>query len=490
MRRPLARAIAAACILVLLRSLVFLTYEQSNFDADQAIYGLMAKHMIEGRAFPLFMYGQQYMLAVDAFLAVPFIAVLGPTIFALHLSIVVTNLVVAALLVFILCRHAGLRPWQAVIATLPFTFPPPVTSASLTEIGGNIGPLLYVPLLWLVRRRPHLFGALLAAGTMAREFTIYALPVIVLQQAWTGELWHRRRLRAWLVAGVVAVATWQSVQALRGFTDVGGPGTSGRVVTADAAVTTVTERISFVPAELPDRVAAMAREHAPGIFGAASAGNAIGPQGHAFLFWPFVVGLTIAAAMAAGPLARTWRRSDEAASRADFPVFLMGVGMLAAVAYVLTRPADFFLDRYMLLVIYLPIGVVAAAFLRPPPAWAASTVTLMLIVMAAGAAVDHGKLWQRYWHGREPDHMRILADELVRRRVTVAMSTYFRAYKLTYYAGERVKVASSDFVRIDEYQQLARNEGARLLVIQDKPCPGAERFDVWYFCHPGPGVVP
>ena len=44
-----------ALLLVLFRSLVFMIWPQSYFDSDQAIHGLMAKHISEGRAFPVFM---------------------------------------------------------------------------------------------------------------------------------------------------------------------------------------------------------------------------------------------------------------------------------------------------------------------------------------------------------------------------------------------------------------------------------------------------
>src|SRR5687768_10625145 len=56
---------------VVFRSAVLVFWEQSNFDSDQAIVGLMAKHLAELRAFPLFYYGQSYMLAVEAWLAAP-----------------------------------------------------------------------------------------------------------------------------------------------------------------------------------------------------------------------------------------------------------------------------------------------------------------------------------------------------------------------------------------------------------------------------------
>ena len=67
-------AAAVLVLLVVLRSIVFVFWEQSFFDSDQAITGLMAKHLIESRAFPVFYYGQNYMLGVEAYLAAPVFA--------------------------------------------------------------------------------------------------------------------------------------------------------------------------------------------------------------------------------------------------------------------------------------------------------------------------------------------------------------------------------------------------------------------------------
>ena len=50
--------LAVAAAIVLLRTLVYLRFERLAFNSDQAIVGLMAKHLSEGRAFPLFFYGQ------------------------------------------------------------------------------------------------------------------------------------------------------------------------------------------------------------------------------------------------------------------------------------------------------------------------------------------------------------------------------------------------------------------------------------------------
>src|SRR5262245_25575604 len=69
--RRLERAIVMAIValVILARSAIFVFWEQAHFDSDQAIVGLMAKHLSEGRAFPLFMYGSNYVLAIEAWMA-------------------------------------------------------------------------------------------------------------------------------------------------------------------------------------------------------------------------------------------------------------------------------------------------------------------------------------------------------------------------------------------------------------------------------------
>ncbi|HEY7982581.1 MAG TPA: hypothetical protein VID73_00350 [Ktedonobacterales bacterium] len=54
-------------------------------DSDEAIIGLMARHILRG-ARPAFYYGQHYLGALDAYIAAVFFAVLGPSTIALRLS--------------------------------------------------------------------------------------------------------------------------------------------------------------------------------------------------------------------------------------------------------------------------------------------------------------------------------------------------------------------------------------------------------------------
>ncbi|MCC7010427.1 MAG: hypothetical protein IT184_16580 [Acidobacteria bacterium] len=489
-RRGLFVALALAWALVVARSAVYLAYEQAFFDSDQAVFGLMAKHLMEGRAFPLFCYGQTYMLAVDAWFAVPFFALAGPTVGALHASLVTSNLIVVTLVIVALHRHAGLTPAESFAAVVPLAFVPPETAATLLEAAGNVGPLLYVPLLWLLRNRPLWFGGVLGVGVLHREFTAYAVPVLLAQQAWDGSLWRAPRLRAWLVAGAAALATWQAGQALRPLADPLGPGTRGMRLDAAAGVGAVTERIEFVATELPDRVTTMLLEHMPGLVGGRLRRGSIAVQGHEWLFWPLAALLAAAAVCASGVLARCrwWTRraaahasADSRCARAGLPVFLLGVGLVAMASYVVTRPSDFFQDRYMLLALYLPVGAASLLFVAAPR-WIRLTAAGCVALLAGGSAVDHLHLYERYRGGREPNEIRVLADALVARGTTVARAGYWRAYKLTFLTGERVKIASTDVVRIQEYQRLARDAGDKAITIQTEPCAGGERVAGHYLC--------
>jgi hypothetical protein len=55
-------------------------------DSDEATFGLMALHISERGAHPIFFYGQNYMGAVEAYLAVGAFRLFGPSLFALRLS--------------------------------------------------------------------------------------------------------------------------------------------------------------------------------------------------------------------------------------------------------------------------------------------------------------------------------------------------------------------------------------------------------------------
>ena len=226
LERPAVYALVV--LLVLIRSLPFALYEQIQFDSDQAVFGLMAKHLSEGRAFPLLMYGQEYLLAVDAWLAAPWFLVAPPTLFTLSLSLILVNIATAMVIVCALERWGPLRPWQAFAAALFFIVPPPIVAGDFVSVSGaNVHTFLYITALWIVRQRPFWFGAILAVGFLQREFTLYAVPVLLLGDLLAGRLLTRQTIGRWLVAAATCVAVWEGIQALQPYADMMGPGTRG-----------------------------------------------------------------------------------------------------------------------------------------------------------------------------------------------------------------------------------------------------------------------
>ncbi len=142
-RAALFLCLILATLLVVARTVPFMA-PGVRFDADQAVVGLMAKHISEGRAFPVFFYGQSYLLAVEAYLAAPVMWVLGPTEVALKLPLLVMNVATVLLLVWRAHRDLGLAPWLALAGALPLALPAITPGSRLMDaMGGNIEPLLY-----------------------------------------------------------------------------------------------------------------------------------------------------------------------------------------------------------------------------------------------------------------------------------------------------------------------------------------------------------
>src|SRR5215217_313005 len=123
---PLIGAAAAAAGLIVIRSIVWVCFEQSGFDSDQAVVGLMAKHLAEGRAFPLFYYGQHYMLAVEPWLTAPLFKVFGASVATLKLPLMGINIAVALVLLWILVKKIGVKPADALVISLFVVVPPPL----------------------------------------------------------------------------------------------------------------------------------------------------------------------------------------------------------------------------------------------------------------------------------------------------------------------------------------------------------------------------
>ena len=134
--------IAAARFAILLTS-------QTHVHSDEAIIGLMGKHILEGRYFPLYMYGQPYNAgaAWEAYLAAAAFAFFGVSVISLKSCIVVLSLVCLFLFYRMCCALYGVR--TAVLATVAFAVAPSFIKWHF-QVRGYSWYFLSIPLLTIL----------------------------------------------------------------------------------------------------------------------------------------------------------------------------------------------------------------------------------------------------------------------------------------------------------------------------------------------------
>ena len=99
-------------------------------------------------------------------------------------------------------------------------------------------------------------------------------------------------------------------------------------------------------------------------------------------------------------------------------------------------------------------------------------------------AGDHALVASRYIRHPLPNQSRVLADQLISEGTGAAIADYWHAYLVTFVARERVRVASSDFVRIQEYQDAFEQQAPPRVVLSEKPCTGGRAVSDVYICRP------
>jgi len=487
---------AVAAIFVILRALVYLVFEQVAFDSDQAVVGLMAKHLMEGRAFPLFYYGLTYMLGVEAWTAVPFFVVAGPTVLALRLSLLAWNLAFVFLIIAGVRRAAGLATWDALVPALFFVAAPVSVSRQLISAqGGNIEPFVYIGLLWFLRRYPLWFGAVLAIGFRNREFTLYAAPVLLVLDLITGEL-DRTRAREWLTSLAMFCAVWETIEALKPFADFLGPGTRGHLLGgfSGSQISNLTDRFDWQVAALGERARRIGAGLLAWFSGARQVDSSLPIHDRPWLAWSAGLSMLWAAGRLTWLLVRPRAapRSDfrfvrELAARvtqAEFAFYVLGVGAVAVAGFVAGKPDLPGYSRYVLLGLLVPIGVTAALLRLESRRTLRWLVTGLVAAWAVLMMVDHGDVLVTYVRNPPPNLTRDMAEHLVARQIPVAVTGYWGAYTLSFIARERARVASRDVVRVQEYQDLFLAPSSRGVLLSETACPGGEHIARWYVCEP------
>jgi len=475
MRRWIFLTIALA--LVLLRSAVFLIWPESYFDSDQAIVGLMAKHLAELRAFPVFVYGQTYMLGVEAWLAAPLFAVFGVSAAILKLPLLAMNLTIAVLLVRTFERELGLPAWAAALASLPFVLPAPgLAAAFLDSSGGSLEPLLYVLLIWATRARPLWCGLVFGIGFLNREFTIYGFAAMVCLEALDRRLFTREGLLRFARIAGVAALVWISAQGLKAVSSGSGPGTSASdTFTQSNNLAELAARTCVSPAKAAAGAGRLFSVHWPAVLGTAvlplsafSIESRVS-QGLARSSWlPAAVVLLAAAGIWLAP------RRAAGADPPRFAQYLILAAVFSVAGYLIGRCGEvsFYSMRYDMLTV-LGLAGVAGWFLsvRAPrllrAAWLAAVAAWIAIL-----AVPHARFAAEYAVNPPVPAKRAMIDALEAQGIRYGTADYWLAYYIDFMTNERMIFAADAPQRILEYNTIVANHAAEAVRLSRRRCDG------------------
>jgi len=444
----------------------------------------MAKHLADGRAFPLFFYGQHYMLAVESWLAAPVFKLAGPSIASLKFPLLVINIATACLLLWMLVRRLGLSPAEAFLAAIFFIMPPPLPSARLVEAqGSNIEPLLYVLVLWLLRERPLAFGLFAGFAFLHREFAVYAIAAIVVLDAVSGRLNSRSRWRDYAMAWGMFAIVLLVVSLLKVKADLLGPGTAGTMnfSSLDAQISSWSGLICWSPSELRWNVQWLFVENLGMIFNWKP--DMLGPAG-----WPgvpaghpwIVLVLAGIAVLAVLQIIRGRRRLGD---RWELCAYMMLIGVEAAFAYAVLgcHVRDASLIRYTLLAIYFPIGLAALFFCASPQRNTRAVMMGLLMIWGMVALADGARFLAAYVHRPPPSPYRELTTYLESHGVRYGRAPYWTAYQVDFLSRERLTIASLEKVRVAEYQRAVDQHGdeAVLILTNGDGCQKGVAFRNW-----------
>ena len=476
---------------VLLRSAVFVFWPQSHFDSDQAVTGLMAKHLSEFRALPVFWYGQSYMLAVEAWLAAPVMWLIGPTATALKLPLLGINIAIALLLFRALIVDVGLARAHAGFACFFFALTAPITSAHLlTANGGNVEPLLYVLLLWYARRHGILLGLVLGVGFLNREFTIYGVIALMAIAAIDRELLKPSTLKRFATMLGVAAIVWIAVQALKQFSSAAGPGTNTADLYTGMATNNIAEvfrRICFSGTALIGGMRGLASTHFPQLFGTfrqpltdfgieSAVAEGVPPTTFA---------LAAAAAIAIAGIGLGVVRARRWDVRWNFCVYLLLTSVSSIAGYIAGRCGEvsLFTMRYELMSLLGAVGLAGWYFRLVSLRFANLFIVFGTFVLATSAVADV-RLLREYVRRPPVPQKQLLINALEARGIRYGYADFWTAYYVTFLTRERILLAADDAVRIRTYNRIVEQHAAEAVRISRQPCSTGERLTPAFWACP------
>jgi hypothetical protein len=329
--------------------------------------------------------------------------------------------------------------------------------------------------LWGLRRSPLAFGAVLAVGFLHREFTIFAVPALLIVEAAAGEKLTGDSLRRAARAGVGFCAVWLAVDAIKIYQAGGSLGLQAASLAG---------QMCLAPSELAPRALTVFTQALPALYG-----GTLTPLMNFRMNTPVAAGspavgwmLAIVFSVMAARLAWSYYQQPKLSTGEAPFVYLGLVGVFTAAAYPLScniTPGNPPLLRYILLALFVPVGCFGAFMWRErSPALRALVPAAFALWGAANLAGNVGLLRASIKEPPVSEH-RIIADYLVSQRILYARAIYWDAYAIDFLSREKVIVSSVDLVRIPDYKRRVDENSAYAYNLPRVPCRGGPQVASW-----------
>jgi hypothetical protein len=496
--------IAAATIAA---RLPFLLRADRFFDADEAVEGLMARHVLQGEH-PLFLWGQRYKGVPEVYLSAAVFRVASPSVVALK-AVSLACFVVFVCLNFRLLERVCSRGVAWIATAFLIAGPPSLVLWSMsgsaeivmTLIAGavlllavenSLLPALNVPAYRASPYSIYIAGAALGFGLWVQQFILYyvvslAVTAAIVTPGWRAAIQEaiRARVPAWMKAILLALAGVAGLYLLLGLMAFLGAGFQTRGITAThpqkmwwiagvlLATTVAVVTVCVFRGRLFGPSLAFLAGYAPAIIarlGNHGMGAPISRLDAATLraVLPDVTHVML-------PILFGWR--DPLARPTVFPGLAIVIVVIAAVSYWLAwrRTVTPFFHVFPLVaaVMFFVSGSYIDAqsyrYLMPiyatlPVVCAVGVVGLWRANRIAGAAMCAAAVTifvaqQIVWYKQlEPDRdsQRVL-ECLDAAGVRAARASYWESYKLTFLSGERIIVSPLDGMdRYPKYSEQTR----------------------------------
>lgn len=428
---------------------------QKFLRSDEAVVGIMARHIVDRGEAPLFLYGQSYGggHAIEAFVAAPLFAIFGSS-GALLTGISAALSLVSALLVWAIVRQY-MAPSAALAAVALYAFSPPIIYQAFLINGGTVTFLLALISLWFFlgayftteKRVGRELLAGLFAGLAYWGMDYALLYAIVFALLWAGA--RKWTAIARLVLGFFlgcfpliyfnVVNDFAHVRAM--FSGAPGPevgiflhffGALAGLITGDLA--------SFFGGDIDDMRKA-----------------GIGAWGHAALAIAAITILAISCRSALRDLFRNIQnRSTPARSQALAMCIIFVTVYLCMYGAAKFSLPGFRTPRYLLpLCPFLAIAI-AHVLTFEKPKWLAQLAVAVVALVALQGALTAFQIGSRTWHyehkiATSGPEMKILADELNEKGVKVAFSPYEIQWRLMFESRESIIVSSAGVSPVARY---------------------------------------